>query len=133
MSAPQWLYYVDGGILGRRNPSPKGVYWSCWRRDGDGIESFIHRRTRNREYHTNQDAEWLAVLSALTDAVESGARDVLIRSDSRFVCMQFSGRWRTKIERHARLRYRCLGLAEQLDHVLVLWIPRRYIAARLGH
>lgn len=121
-------YWVDGGVLGK-NPSRRGVYWSmlC---EGE----LAPRRRLSEEYHTNNDAEWLALREALRHAAAHHTRHfVTIYSDSRLVTNQFNGVWRSKIERHASLKYECKRLAAGLRRVTLVWRPRKVLYNKLGH
>ncbi len=130
--APRWvLMYVDGGTLGR-NPNSRGVYWSLrveqWKDRLDPI------RKQSHQFHTNNDAEWLAVREALAFAVEQRISDpILIWSDSKLVVNQFNNRWRTKIARHAKLHHECKRLVTQLRFVTLRWTPRETMVTKLGH
>jgi ribonuclease HI len=123
-------YYVDGGVLGR-NPSPRGVYWSMLL---DDPAAPVMVRERSAAYHSNNDAEWLALRQALMHATahHAGAR-LVIYSDSRLVVRQFNGAWRVKIARHHRLRTECARLAEGFAFVGVTWRPRHVLVRKLGH
>jgi len=124
--------WVDGGVLGR-NPSPNGVYWSAFISDGPTAVPVILRK-RSTEYHTNQDAEWLAVHEALSWAVHSKIdQPVVIHSDSKFVVYQFNGMNQVHLERHRSLFEACKDLATQLPWVALKWVPRDEIVAKVGH
>jgi len=118
--------YADGGNAGK-NPSPK-VYWSVY-----AIDRVVLRET-SEEYHTNNDAEWCALLAALTYARDHHPFDeVVVRMDSALIVNQFNRRRRIKIERHYRLAGKCWHVAAQLLKVTVEWVPRRQLVIRLGH
>jgi probable phosphoglycerate mutase len=57
---------------------------------------------------TNNVAEYKAAIAGLERAAELGARSVLVRSDSKLLIEQLSGRWRVKnptlIRLHERVR-----------------------------
>jgi probable phosphoglycerate mutase len=57
---------------------------------------------------TNNVAEYTAAIEGLARAAELGARSVLVRSDSKLLIEQLSGRWRVKnptlIRLHERVR-----------------------------
>ena len=131
-NAGRWTYVCDGGVLGR-NPSPRGVYFSVWCKDPRGVAQRVVVRHRHTEYHTNQDAEWLAMRAALSDALQRRALHVDVRTDSMFVVKQFNGQWRAKIERHAKLMHECRGLAREIGDVTVGWTPREVVVSKLGH
>jgi ribonuclease HI len=123
--------YVDGGVLGR-NPSPRGVYWSVCLPD----ETLIRERTD--KYHTNNDAEWLALREALRWAVAQVGKEALMKgiqiySDSRHVVDCFNEKKHIKIERHVRLYYECKRLVEKLPFVALKWVPREVSLEKVGH
>ncbi len=138
MPTEQYLvkFWADGGMLGGHNPSPEGVYWSVYRhcpgrrRRGKLIIS----RAQSTQYHTNNDAEWLAVRAALTFALKwhKGGR-IRIYSDSRLIVHQFSGKWRCKVARLFRLMYECQQLATNFTECKVEWRPRLEMVGYLGH
>jgi ribonuclease HI len=122
--------WADGGVLGR-NPSARGVYWSVVI---EGAPRAVVIRQRSAEYHTNSDSEWLAVREALTWAVkEQLGQPVVIYSDSQCVVKQLTGATNVHVERHLRLYLECRRLAAQLPWVVMKWVPREQIVARVGH
>ena len=71
---------------------------------------------------TNNVAEYKAALAGLQRAAELGARRVLVRSDSRLMVEQLSGRWRVKnptlIALHTDVRRVAKGFASvDYEHV----------------
>jgi ribonuclease HI len=129
-------YWCDGGVLGK-NPSPRGVYWSLLCEVKGAVELKGPRiiRKGSEEYHTNNDAEWLALREALRHARSywREAASITIHSDSLIVCNQFNGVWRARVGRHHRLRSECRRISEALKDVTVEWRPRKQLYARLGH
>lgn len=142
------LCWVDGGVLGR-NPSPRGVYWSLVVEGGPTI------RRKDATYHTNNDAEWLAVREALRWAAESSlALPLVIYSDSCHIVDCYNGKKQIRVQRHAQLYTECRRLAAGLVWVAVQvpkrpdrkpldwpstrkwpndWRPRDVIVAKVGH
>jgi ribonuclease HI len=122
--------YVDGGVLGR-NPSPRGVYWSLL---VDGIPTTAVVRKRAANFHTNNDAEWLAVREALLWVTANAPNlPVVIYSDSRHVVDCYNQRKRIKVERLLRLYYECRRLDQKLPFVAVKWVPRETSLKKVGH
>src|SRR6188474_2329611 len=95
-------FYVDGGCLGK-NPSPRGVYWSVFVEAPGNRRVVVHKK-QSPVHHTNNEAEWLAVQSALEYAERFYPQEhLLIYSDSRLIVKQFNREWRNKIARLHRL------------------------------
>lgn len=125
------MFYVDGGVKGR-NPSPRGVYWSIRCEEKDASPVTI--RKDSQEYHTNNDAEWLALREALHYACEHHTdRPIVIYSDSRLVVNQFNGKSAAYEPRMIAFRDECQALVEQLKWVAVMWRSREKIVEKLGH
>lgn len=127
-------FYVDGGMIGRKNPSPKGVYYSVYRHDPNGVSARVISLQENHDYHTNNDAEWLALLAALKFAREHHPHEpIVIYSDSQIIVNQFNGRWRIRILRHRHFARTALRLAAPLHSCTVEWRSRKHMVKRLGH
>lgn len=123
--------YVDGGVLGK-NPSPKGVYWSL-RVEGWEPRPFVARRS-SHDWHSNNDAEWLAVREALYYAAAAKINQpIVIYSDSRLVVNQFNGKWKAALTRHILLKSECQTIAAGLKFVVLKWTPRETMVEKLGH
>jgi ribonuclease HI len=127
----QVVLYCDGGMLGGRNPSPEGVYWSVF----CAPPGCVVERDETAEYHTNNDAEWLAVHAAFGYAIKyhPDAHTVQIYSDSSLICHLFNGIWRCKNTRMVSFLRGARELASRFPNVSVDWKPRRELVRRLGH
>jgi ribonuclease HI len=126
-------FWCDGGVLGK-NPSPRGVYWSVAVSVANAPCRIVVSRKKDPTYHSNQDAEWLALREALTyAAVHFAGGSIIVHTDSKFVVNQWADTWRTTIARHALLKHECRRLAAELAAVAVVWRPRRMLVYRLGH
>lgn len=124
--------WVDGGVLGK-NPSPKGVYWSAYVEGGPTPEPVMIRR-RSSEYHTNQDAEWLALHEVLKYIVTQRIdQPVVIHSDSKVIVNQFNGVQQISVEHQRVLFEACKDLATHLPWVALKWVNRDQIVAKVGH
>ena len=73
---------------------------------------------------TNNVAEYRAAIAGLARARELGARRVLVRSDSRLLVEQLSGRWRVKNPSLIALHTQVRTLAKRLDSVSYEHVPR---------
>jgi ribonuclease HI len=128
--------YVDGGtILG--NPSTEGVYWSVVGTTDDGVGDFLISRRSSRAYRTNNEAEYLAVIDALTEVYEREPLTATIHCDSRMVVQQMNGVWKVKNARIAVLYALASSWLDNLrdrgTEVHIVWVPREENVERLGH
>ena len=73
---------------------------------------------------TNNVAEYRAVLAGLEAAARRGARSVLVRSDSRLLVEQLSGRFRVKSPTLVRLHEEARALVKRFDDVAFEHVPR---------
>lgn len=131
--------YCDGGIIGHSNPGD-GVYWSVGQATGeDGRDTEIVEKEGTYNYHTNNEAEYLALNAALQHAATlAGETDhVVIHSDSQLIVNQFNGRWRCGKAHLRKLLATTRRNAEFLDDlgikVEVMWVKRDVSMRRLGH
>jgi ribonuclease HI len=73
---------------------------------------------------TNNVAEYMAVITGLRMAAKHGARRVLVRSDSRLLVEQLSGRFRVKNARLRRLHEEATAALRSFDEVRFEHVPR---------
>jgi probable phosphoglycerate mutase len=74
---------------------------------------------------TNNVAEYTAAIRGLERAGELGATQVLLRSDSRLVIEQLSGRFKVRNPNLQRLHARARGLASGFERVGFEHVPRQ--------
>jgi ribonuclease HI len=113
---PRLIVYCDGAARG--NPGPAGI--GVLVTDERGRE--LARVAKGIGVATNNVAEYRAALEGLRAVVEHGANRVLVRSDSRLLVEQLSGRFRVKnptlIRLHGEVRALMSGFAEvAFEHV----------------
>jgi ribonuclease HI len=108
----------DGAARG--NPGPAGVGVHIESKDGRTVAEIA----RGIGIATNNVAEYTAAIDGLTRAAELGATDVLLRSDSRLLVEQLSGRFRVKNPTLQRLHGRVRSLAGAFRSVQYLHVPR---------
>ncbi len=73
---------------------------------------------------TNNEAEYWALIYALTEIREQGLSDVEIRMDSRLVVEQVRGGWKVREPRLQPLHRYARYLLEKVG-ARVVWIPRK--------
>jgi len=99
MNAGSLVCYVDGGARGNPGPAAIGVvvYDDCRRNQGGGPdpEPLLAWGARIGRA-TNNVAEYQAVLAALEKALQLGATDLTVRSDSELLVRQMNGQYRVK-------------------------------------
>jgi ribonuclease HI len=124
-------FYVDGGMLGDRNPSPEGVYWSVWCAPPGSV--VLHEQST--EHHTNNEAEWLALQAALRYALKHHpkASRIMVYSDSQLVVQLFNGRWKASNARMIEMQRETRRLMVDFESCQVRWKPRIEMVRRLGH
>jgi ribonuclease HI len=108
----------DGAARG--NPGPAGIGVHITSQDGRTVAEIA----RGIGIATNNVAEYTAAIDGLTRAVELGATDVLLRSDSRLLIEQLAGRFRVKNPRLQRLNAEVRSLVGRFRSVEYLHVPR---------
>lgn len=73
---------------------------------------------------THNEAEYSAVLFAMYWAVEHGATDLLVKSDSQLIVKQINGQYRVTRQHLADYLHEVRQTAEDLLHFKIEWIPR---------
>ncbi|XP_024962658.1 uncharacterized protein LOC112502867 isoform X3 [Cynara cardunculus var. scolymus] len=82
----------DGAAKG--NPGPAGAGAVLRAIDG----SLVYRLREGLGVATNNAAEYRAVILGLRYALERGFRHIRVQGDSKLVCMQVNGLWKTKTQ-----------------------------------
>lgn len=75
---------------------------------------------------TNNVAEYRAAIEGLRVAAERAAVSVVLRSDSRLLVEQLSGRFRVKAPTLQRLHQEARGLLSRFDRVTIEHVPREF-------
>ena len=108
----------DGAARG--NPGPAGIGVVV----ADGRGRTLAEIAEGIGPATNNVAEYRAAIAGLEAAAEHGARVVLVRSDSRLLVEQLSGRFRVKNPRLVRLHEEARALIKRFDEVTFEHVPR---------
>jgi ribonuclease HI len=115
---PRLIVACDGAARGNPGPAGIGVVLS------DERGRVVATLARGIGPATNNVAEYRACLEGLRLAAERGARWVLVRSDSRLLVEQLSGRFRVKKPTLIRLHEDVRRLARGFDEVTFEHVPR---------
>ncbi len=110
------LVYTDGACSG--NPGPMGIGAVVYK--GGNILKEVSRAMGDG---TNNIAEYEAVKAGLEEAITLGADAIEVRTDSRLVVQQLSGKFRVKSPHLRELKKEIDALAEGLD-VRYTWVER---------
>ena len=108
----------DGAARG--NPGPAGIGVEIRTSDGKELEKIA----RGIGVATNNVAEYSAAIEGLSRAGELGATDVVLRSDSRLLIEQLSGRFRVKNPTLQRLNQEARGLFGKFRTLRLEHVPR---------
>ncbi|NQE54190.1 Ribonuclease HI [ANME-1 cluster archaeon GoMg3.2] len=73
---------------------------------------------------TNNIAEYTALLTGLTKALELGWKHVIIEGDSKLVINQVKGAWKINKAHLKRLHARVIKELSKFDSYALNWIPR---------
>lgn len=129
------ILYCDGGNKGD-NPS-EIVYWSVCVEEKNQCTVVI--RDQSNQYHTNNEAEYLAILSSIKYAVHHMKEDneIKIHSDSQLAVYQIDGKWKSREQRISKLLIKTRKMIDFLEEhdikVSILWVPIEENVKRLGH
>ncbi len=74
---------------------------------------------------TNNIAEYTALLTGITKALELGWKQVIIEGDSKLVINQVKGAWKINKEHLKRLHARVIKELSKFDSYAINWIPRK--------
>jgi len=110
------LVYTDGACSG--NPGPMGIGAVVYKRG-----KILKEVSRAIGDGTNNIAEYEAVKAGLEEAITLGADAIEVRTDSKLVVQQLSGKFRVKAPHLREIKKEIDALAEGLD-VRYAWVPR---------
>lgn len=111
--------HFDGG-----GQSPGPVVAACIVELSDGSS---YEDVKGYDQGTHNIAEYQALILGLRLALKHGARDVVVRGDSRLVVNQVKGEWKTKHPKLQPLRTKACELLARFDNSDsdVKWISRK--------
>ena len=105
------IVWTDGAARG--NPGPAGA--GALITDDDGL--VLGEIAAGLGVATNNVAEYTAAILGLERAAELGAREVLLRSDSRLVIEQLAGRWKIRNPTLRELHARATEIARRFSRI----------------
>lgn len=108
--------YCDGS-----GNSPKGSSAACVLFSGKKV---VAERSVVLPLCSNNIAEYEGVILTLRTAIELGASELIIHSDSQLIVYQTLGEWRVKDSALAEKRRLAWKLGKQLDDLVITWVRR---------
>ena len=122
------IAYIDGASIGNPGPAGAGVFLQAV--DGHYSEQIsvpLGKRTNNY-------AEYSALLIALEKAINMGAKEIEIRSDSMLVVQQMNGNYKIKSKNIVGLAMKACNLLAKFKSYSLIYIPREsnWMADRLA-
>ncbi|MFC1920299.1 ribonuclease HI family protein [Chloroflexota bacterium] len=118
MPIKKLLIFTDGGA--EPNPGKAGIGVVIKSERGEVIASI----SQSIGHATNNQAEYSAIIAALEKAIQLGAEQVSIRSDSELVVKQLNGRYRVKNIELKPLYLKVKQLQKKLKSFDMVHIPR---------
>ncbi|HEX77958.1 MAG TPA: ribonuclease HI family protein [Dehalococcoidia bacterium] len=112
------VVYCDGAA--EPNPGPAGIGGILLDERGKAVAQF----SRSIGESTNNQAEYRALIAALEMALELGAAEVEIRSDSQLLVSQVCGRYRVRNAALRPLWQRTAELLRRFHSYTIRHIPR---------
>ena len=119
MNVKRAIIFTDGAARG--NPGPASIGVTIKDAQGKLIAS-ISQRIGTK---TNNQAEYMAIITALEKAISMGVRQVDLYSDSELVVRQINGRYRVKKDTLKPLYQRAKQLQNSLEGFTITHIPRQ--------
>ena len=108
----------DGGA--RPNPGEMGI-GVVLIEDGNIITEISKKLP---DYGTNNIAEYMALLTGISKALELGWKHVMIEGDSKLVINQVNGAWKINKEHLKSLYAQVVKELSKFDSYTINWIPR---------
>ncbi len=119
MSITRVVINADGASRGNPGPAAIGV---TIKDDKGNLVTSISRRIGRA---TNNQAEYRAIIAGLEKAIELGAREVMIYSDSELIVKQINGRYRIKNTSLRILYENLVKLISPLEKFSIQHVPRK--------
>ena len=113
------VIYCDGAA--EPNPGPASIGGLLLDEEGRTVGQLSH----SIGYGTNNQAEYRALIAALEAALQLGATDIEVRSDSELLVRQVCGRYRVKSAALRPLWQRVMELLDRFHSFTIKHIPSR--------
>lgn len=118
MNVKKVIINADGAARGNPGPAAIGVILK------DEAGNIIGRISRRLSATTNNQAEYQAIIAALKKAINYGARQVILKSDSELVVKQINGQYKIKNTGLRPLYQEIVRLIGSLESFYISYIPR---------
>ncbi|OGY81837.1 MAG: hypothetical protein A3F54_04675 [Candidatus Kerfeldbacteria bacterium RIFCSPHIGHO2_12_FULL_48_17] len=112
------IAYTDGGARG--NPGPAGLGVVLYNEQG----KIVSRHKAFLGVQTNNQAEYKAVIVALTEALNHGADELELRADSKLIIEQLKGNYRVKDKILGQLFVKVWNLRHRFKKIILVHVPR---------
>jgi len=128
-SQKEWLLMVDGASRG--NPGAAG----CGAVILDENGAVVKELSRYLDRTTNNVAEYEGLLMGLEALLQSGAKKIVVKSDSQLLVRQLNGEYRVKDEKLKVLFERAKSLLRQFESCRIVHVRREMnkLADRLAN
>ena len=117
MKGTSAVIYTDGASRG----NPGNSAWAYIILNNGIIET---RNSGFCEYATNNQAEYSAVINALSDAEKQGFKNILLYSDSQLIIRQLRGEYKVRDRCLRKLYLKAMAIITQFDSVFFENVPR---------
>ncbi len=114
----RYLVHTDGAARGNPGPSAIGIVIQ------DDSGHTVYESSRTLGVHTNNEAEYLALIAALTQLREMRARAADFRLDSELVVRQLTGKYKVKEPRLQSLHGQATMLLNAVPDHSIRHVPR---------
>ncbi len=121
------IIYTDGGY------NKTGAYGSGLLEIDDGTEYKMLRWKFSYPVHTNNEAEYAALLETLLYTLSIGIRNVIVYSDSLLMVSQVNRKWKINKDRLREFAEKVWELLPDFDTIILRHVPRKIIFGKLGH
>ncbi len=110
--------FVDG--CSRGNPGPAGIGYLIFDEGGH----LLSKKWKHVGLRTNNEAEYLAAIEALKEALSLGASEIELLSDSELLVKQIRGEYAVRSDRLAPLHEELIRLVRSFEKFIVKHIER---------
>jgi ribonuclease HI len=123
MSINKVIMNTDGAARGNPGPGAIGVII----KDEAGL--ILEKISQRLGVTTNNQAEYQAIIIGLEKAIEFGAKNAVVKSDSELVVEQINGRYKIKNTSLRPLYQKVVQLTGSLESFSISYVPREQNAA----
>lgn len=110
-----WMLYFDGACRRKRRELGAAAGAGASLFDATGVNQWTVARYLDSTTHTNNTAEYIALIDGLTSALHHGVRRLVVHGDSMLILQQVQGRYSCNNARLRKLRNKAHQLLHQLD------------------